>query len=90
MARANLNRELTTFGAYDEAQASERGRAGRSPSDTIIVFRIPGSWEPEAKAILAEAGIEALGREISLDAAAKLAVQRSNEAACGRSEVHVA
>ena len=65
-------------------------RAGRSPSDTIIVFRIPGSWEPEATAILAEASIEALGREISLDAAAKLAVQRSNDAACGRSEAHVA
>jgi succinyl-CoA synthetase beta subunit len=65
-------------------------RAGRSPSDTIIVFRIPGSWEPEAKAILAEAGIEALGRETSLDAAASLAVQRSNDAACGRSEAHVA
>jgi succinyl-CoA synthetase beta subunit len=65
-------------------------RAGRSPGDTIIVFRIPGSWESEAKSILAEAGIEALGREISLDAAAKLAVQRSNDAACGRSEVHVA
>jgi succinyl-CoA synthetase beta subunit len=54
-------------------------RAGRSPCDTIIVFRIPGSWEPEAKAILAEAGIEALGRDVSLDVAAKLAVQRSRE-----------
>jgi succinyl-CoA synthetase beta subunit len=65
-------------------------RAGRSPSDTIIVFRIPGSWEPEAKAILAEAGVEALGREVSLDAAAKLAVQRSSKAVCGKGKVHVA
>jgi succinyl-CoA synthetase beta subunit/citryl-CoA synthetase large subunit len=52
-------------------------QAGRVPRDVISVFRIPGSWEGEAKAILAEEGIEALGREISLDAAAKLAVERS-------------
>lgn len=56
-------------------------RAGRVPKETISVFRIPGSWEPEAKAILAEAGIEALGREVSLDAAASLAVERSAHAA---------
>jgi succinyl-CoA synthetase beta subunit/citryl-CoA synthetase large subunit len=52
-------------------------RAGRLPSETIIVFRVPGSWEPEAIAILAEAGVVALGRDVSLDAAAKLAVERS-------------
>lgn len=56
-------------------------RAGRVPKEAISVFRIPGSWEPEARAILAEAGIEALGREVSLDAAARLAVQRSHHAA---------
>jgi succinyl-CoA synthetase beta subunit len=69
-------------------------RAGRSPSETIIVFRIPGSWEPEANAILSEAGVEALGRETSIDAAAKLAVERSSPATCGsrsdQGEVHVA
>jgi succinyl-CoA synthetase beta subunit len=58
-------------------------RAGRTPEDTIIVFRIPGSWEPEARAILAEAGIEALGRETSLDEAARLAVERSTQSLCG-------
>ncbi|MEX0643132.1 MAG: ATP-grasp domain-containing protein [Pirellulales bacterium] len=61
-------------------------RAGRAPADTIIVFRVPGSWEPEAKAILAEVGIEALGREVSLDAAAKLAVERNSARVC--SNVH--
>jgi succinyl-CoA synthetase beta subunit/citryl-CoA synthetase large subunit len=55
-------------------------RAQRSPRETIAVFRIPGSWEPEAKAILADAGVEALGREISLDTAAKMAVERMNAA----------
>jgi succinyl-CoA synthetase beta subunit/citryl-CoA synthetase large subunit len=56
-------------------------RAGRSARQTISVFRIPGSWETEAREILAGAGIEGLGREVSLDAAAKLAVQRSHGAA---------
>jgi succinyl-CoA synthetase beta subunit/citryl-CoA synthetase large subunit len=55
-------------------------RAGRVPKQTISVFRIPGSWEPEAREILSEAGIEGLGRDVSLDAAARLAVQRSAHA----------
>jgi succinyl-CoA synthetase beta subunit len=57
-------------------------RAGRTPEDTIIVFRVPGSWEPEARAILAEVGIEALGRETSLDEAARLAVERGTQSLC--------
>jgi succinyl-CoA synthetase beta subunit/citryl-CoA synthetase large subunit len=56
-------------------------RAGRDPRQTISVFRIPGSWESEAREILSRSGIEGLGREVSLDAAAKLAVQRSHDAA---------
>ncbi len=53
-------------------------RAGRNPREAISVFRIPGSWEPEAKEILAEAGVEAAwSAEVVMDAAAKLAVQRS-------------
>lgn len=50
--------------------------AGRNPAETITVFRIPGSWEQEAMAIMREAGVEALGREHSLDASARLAVER--------------
>ena len=46
------------------------------PAKTICVFRIPGSWEEEARAILAKAGVEALGREHSLDYCAKLSVER--------------
>jgi succinyl-CoA synthetase beta subunit/citryl-CoA synthetase large subunit len=52
-------------------------RTGRTPREVVSVFRIPGSWEDEARAILAEERIEALGREVSLDAAAKLAVERT-------------
>jgi succinyl-CoA synthetase beta subunit/citryl-CoA synthetase large subunit len=65
-------------------------RAGRVPRDTIIVFRVPGSWEAEAAEILAEVGVEALGREVSLDAATKLAVQRSKEASRVKGELNVA
>ena len=52
-------------------------RSGREPSKTISVFRIPGSWEREARAFLAKSGVEALGRETSLDAAARMAVERN-------------
>lgn len=53
-------------------------QSGRKPAETISVFRIPGSWEQEARELLAQAGVEALGREISLDTAAKLAVEKMN------------
>ena len=51
--------------------------AGLEPETVISVFRVPGSWEPEAQAIMAAAGVQALGREVSLDRAALLAVERS-------------
>lgn len=50
--------------------------SGCNPVETICVFRIPGSWEKEAADLMREAGIEACGREISLDKAAKMAVER--------------
>jgi succinyl-CoA synthetase beta subunit len=53
-------------------------QAGRNPAEVLSVFRVPGSWEQEAKMVLAGAGVTALGREVSLDAAARLAVERSN------------
>ena len=51
--------------------------ARRDPAKTISVFRVPGSWEQEAAAIMAQAGITALGREWSLDRAAKQAVEEA-------------
>lgn len=50
-------------------------RAGRKPAETISVFRIPGSWEQEADALLAAVGVKAFGRETSLDQAARIAVE---------------
>jgi succinyl-CoA synthetase beta subunit len=55
--------------------------ASRSASEVLAVFRIPGSWEDEAAAHLAAHGVKALGREVSLDAAAALAVKSLADAA---------
>jgi len=51
--------------------------AGKTPAGVLSVFRIPGSWEDEATAFLAEHGICALGRDVSLDEAAARAVAHS-------------
>ena len=50
---------------------------GRKPADTISLFRVPGNWEGEAWEIMEAAGVEVHGRERSLDAAARLAVERN-------------
>ena len=50
---------------------------GRKPSETISLFRVPGNWETEAREIMEAAGVEVHGREVSLDAAARLAVERN-------------
>ena len=50
---------------------------GRKPAETISLFRVPGNWEAEAREIMEAAGVEVYGREVSLDAAARLAVERN-------------
>jgi len=52
-------------------------RVGRKPAEVLRVFRIPGSWEGEARDLLSVEGVVALGRDVSLDEAARLAVERS-------------
>jgi len=47
--------------------------AGRDPADTIAVFRVPGAWEAECHELLADYGVQALGRDVGIDAAARLA-----------------
>ena len=51
--------------------------AGKKPAETISIFRVPGNWEGEAREIMEGAGVEVYGREMSLDAAARLAVERN-------------
>ena len=50
---------------------------GKKPAETISLFRVPGNWEAEARKIMEAAGVEVYGREVSLDAAARLAVERN-------------
>ena len=50
---------------------------GQKPTDIISIFRVPGNWEAEAREIMEAAGVQVHGREVSLDAAARLAVERN-------------
>ncbi len=50
---------------------------GQKPADIISLFRVPGNWEAEAREIMEAAGVQVHGREVSLDAAARLAVERN-------------
>ncbi|MCH2657094.1 MAG: hypothetical protein MKZ84_06020 [Dehalococcoidia bacterium] len=49
-------------------------KAGCVPSETVVVFRVPGSWEEESFQLLKHYGIEPSDRNESLDEAAKRAV----------------
>ncbi len=53
---------------------------GLDPSETIAVFRIPGAWEDEGTKILRRYGIAFCDRSVSIDEAARLAVERSRSA----------
>jgi len=52
-------------------------QAGLRAAEVVTVFRVPGSWEAEARQQMAAVGVAALGREVSLDEAARLAVERA-------------
>lgn len=51
--------------------------AGKEPSRTIAVFRLPGAGEEECRKILDYYGVPFSGREVSIDEAAALAVARA-------------
>jgi succinyl-CoA synthetase beta subunit len=48
--------------------------AGKEPSKTIAVFRIPGAWEEEGFKILRKYSVRYCGRDVSIDEAAERAV----------------
>ncbi|MBW1830057.1 MAG: hypothetical protein JRI74_11655 [Deltaproteobacteria bacterium] len=48
------------------------------PADTVAVFRVPGAWEEEGFKILSKYGVQYCDRTISIDEAARIAVQKSN------------
>ena len=51
--------------------------AGRVPSETVAVFRVPGAWEGEGFKILSKYGVPYCDRSVSIDEAAKMAVERT-------------
>ncbi len=50
--------------------------AGRVPSETLAVFRIPGAWEEEGFKILSKYGVDYCDRTVSIDEAARRAVEK--------------
>src|SRR5262249_41298873 len=50
--------------------------AGRTPSETIAIFRIPGAWEDDGFKILAKYGVEFCDRTVSMYEAAGRAVAK--------------
>jgi len=50
--------------------------AGRNPSETLSVFRVPGAWEEEGFKILSKYGVDYYDRTVSIDEAARKAVEK--------------
>ncbi len=50
--------------------------AGRTPADTIAIFRIPGAWEDDGFRILRKYGVEYCDRTVSMHEAAGRAVAK--------------
>jgi succinyl-CoA synthetase beta subunit len=51
--------------------------AGFDPAEKIAIFRIPGSWEEEGFAILEKYGVPYVDRSVSMDEAARMAVENN-------------
>lgn len=51
--------------------------AGKDPAQAIAVFRVPGAWEEEGFKILEKYGVPYVDRTVSIDQAAKIAVERT-------------
>ncbi len=51
--------------------------AGKNPSDTLTVFRIPGAWEDEGFKILKKYGVDYCDRTVSIDEAARMGVEKA-------------
>ncbi len=52
--------------------------AGKNPAKTVAAFRVPGAWEEEGFQILSKYGVEFLDRTVSIDDAARIAVENAN------------
>lgn len=52
---------------------------GKDPARTVAVFRVPGAWEEEGYKILSKYRIKYCDRSVSIDEAARIAVQNARE-----------
>jgi succinyl-CoA synthetase beta subunit len=52
---------------------------GYDPAEKIAIFRIPGAWEEEGFKILDAYGVPYADRSVSLNEAARRAVERAGE-----------
>jgi succinyl-CoA synthetase beta subunit/citryl-CoA synthetase large subunit len=52
--------------------------AGKVPAETVAIFRVPGAWEGEGFKILSKYGVPYCDRSVSIDEAAKMAVENMN------------
>ena len=52
--------------------------AGKDPAKAIAIFRVPGAWEEEGFKILRKYGVPYVDRTVSIDQAAKFAVERTH------------
>ncbi|MFW6147844.1 MAG: ATP-grasp domain-containing protein [Thermodesulfobacteriota bacterium] len=50
--------------------------AGKTPSETVAVFRIPGAWEEEGFKILSKYDVDYCDRTVSIDEAARRGVEK--------------
>ncbi|MSQ29694.1 MAG: hypothetical protein EXR68_04315 [Dehalococcoidia bacterium] len=55
--------------------------AGFNPAEKIAIFRVPGSWEDEGFAILKKYGVPYVDRSVSMDEAARMAVENTKKKA---------
>ena len=53
-----------------------RASSGYDPAEKIASFRIPGAWEEEGFKILTTYGVEYADRSVSLNEAARRAVEK--------------
>jgi succinyl-CoA synthetase beta subunit/citryl-CoA synthetase large subunit len=51
--------------------------AGKNPAETVAAFRIPGAWEEEGFKILSKYGVDFMDRTVSIDDAARIAVEKA-------------
>ena len=52
--------------------------ADKVPAETVAIFRVPGAWEEEGFKILSKYGVPYCDRSVSIDGAAKMAVENMN------------